>query len=84
MSTEEKKVDADKKDGEKCPADEAGWSVRGAVGKAAGNFVVTQAVRHYGKVVVLLPNSMIFYYTYTSFASTTYWSGPDGQVHVGG
>ena len=60
-SAEEKKVDADKADGEKSPTLEAGWSVTGAVGKAAGSFVVTQAVRHYGKVVVLLPNSMIFY-----------------------
>ena len=52
MSTEEKKVDADKKDGEKCPADEAGWSVRGAVGKAAGNFIVNQAVRQVGQVAM--------------------------------
>ena len=59
-SAEEKKVDADKADGEKSPTPEAGWTVTGAVGKAAGNFVVTQAVRHYGKVVVLLPTSMIF------------------------
>ena len=57
---EEKKVDANKADGEKSPTAEAGWTVTGAVGKAAGSFVVTQAVRHYGKVVVLLPTSMIF------------------------
>merc|ERR1711962_428727 len=47
-SAEEKKVDADKANEEKSPTAEAGWSVTGAVGKAAGNFVVNQAVRHYG------------------------------------
>ena len=61
-SAEEKKVDADKADGEKSPTAEAGWGIAGAVPGAVRNFVVNQAVRHVGKVVVLLPDSMIFYY----------------------